>query len=154
MDSWASTESAHPPPRSWVKPSERPELTILLSRLRHDDVHPRAQLAQGGVIPRGRQGMHGSTTTRVPIGIAHPAPVSTMRPPVSCPSTKGKVPMEASVGDGPVLWAKRWRSLPQMPPVVTATRAHEGPGSSGSGSSMSDAGNAGSTMSNTTARTP
>ena len=76
-----------------------------------------------------------------------------MRPAVSWPSTKGNVPMEASVGDGPVLCANRWRSLPQMPPVVTATRAQAGPGSSGSGSSASEAGNSGSTMSNTTART-
>ena len=60
--------------------------------------------------------------------------------------------MEARVGDGPVLCANRWRSLPQIPPVVTATRAHDGPGSSGSGISASEAGNSGSAMSNTTAR--
>ena len=60
--------------------------------------------------------------------------------------------MEARVGEGPVLCANRWRSLPQIPPVVTATRAHDGPGSSGSGSSARDAGNSGSAMSNTTAR--
>ena len=52
-----------------------------------------------------------------------------------------------------MLWANKWRSLPQMPPVRTATRAHDGPGSVGSGSSTKDAGNPGSTMSNTTART-
>ena len=63
----------------------------------------------------------------------------------------GKVPMEASVGDGPVLWANRWRSLPQIPPVVTATRAQDEPGSSGSGSSVNEAGKSGSAMSNTTA---
>ena len=97
--------------------------------------------------------MHGSTTTRVPAPMVHPAPASTTRPAVSWPRTKGKVPMEARVGDGPVLWANRCRSLPQMPPVVTAIRAHDGPGSSGSGSSESEAGNSGSTMSNTTART-
>ena len=51
-----------------------------------------------------------------------------------------------------MLCAKRWRSLPQIPPVVTAMRAHDGPGSSGSGSSVREAGNSGSTMSNTTAR--
>ena len=45
-----------------------------LSRLRHEDVQPRAQLAHGGSIPRGRQGMHGSTTTRVPIGDGAPGP--------------------------------------------------------------------------------
>ena len=39
-----------------------------LSRFRHDDVQPRAQLAQGGSIPRGRHGMHGSMTTLVPDG--------------------------------------------------------------------------------------
>ena len=60
--------------------------------------------------------------------------------------------MEARVGDGPVLWANRWRSLPQIPPVATAMRAHDGPGSSGSGISASEAGNSGSAMSNTTAR--
>ena len=32
-----------------------------------------------------------------------------------------------------MLWAKRWRSLPQIPPVSTSTRAHEGPGSVGLG---------------------
>ena len=37
-----------------------------LSRLRHDDVQPRAQLAHGGSMPRGRHGMHGSMTTLVP----------------------------------------------------------------------------------------
>ena len=77
--------------------------------------------------------MHGSRTTRVPTATEQSAPVSTMRPAVSCPSTKGKVPMEAKVGEGPVLCAKRWRSLPQIPPVVTAIRAQDGPGRSGSG---------------------
>ncbi len=52
-----------------------------------------------------------------------------------------------------MLWANRWRSLPQIPPVATATLAHDGPGSTGSGSSARDAGNSGSTMSNWTART-
>ncbi len=79
-------------------------------------------------MPRGRQGMQGSITTRVPGATVHPGPASTTRPAVSWPSTKGKVPTEASVGEGPVLWAKRWRSLPQMPPVVTSIRAHDGPG--------------------------
>ena len=37
-----------------------------LSKWRQLDAHPRAQLAQGGSIPRGRQGMIGSTATRVP----------------------------------------------------------------------------------------
>ncbi len=60
--------------------------------------------------------------------------------------------MEASVGEGPVLCANRWRSLPQIPPVATATRAHDGPGSVGSGTSVNETGNSGSTMSNTTAR--
>ncbi len=124
-----------------------------LSRLRQEDVQPRAQLAHGGSIPRGRQGMHGSMTTRVPAATEQFGPASTTRPAVSWPRTKGKVPIAASVGDGPVLCANRWRSLPQMPPVVTRTRAHDGPGSAGSGSSDSEAGNSGSTMSNTTART-
>src|SRR5690349_18544328 len=61
--------------------------------------------------------------------------------------------MPASVGDGPVLCAKRWRSLPQMPPTVTATRAHASEGSAGSGRSTRDAGKVGSAMSNCTART-
>jgi hypothetical protein len=61
--------------------------------------------------------------------------------------------MEANVGDGPVLFAKRWRSLPQIPPVETAIRAQDPLGRSGSGRSTSEAGNAGSAMSNTTART-
>ena len=60
--------------------------------------------------------------------------------------------MDTRVGEGPVLWANRWRSLPQIPPVATATRAHDGPGSAGSGTSVSEAGNSGSAMSNTTAR--
>ncbi len=92
-------------------------------------------------------------TTRVPVATVQSDPASTTRPAASCPSTKGNVPIEARVGEGPVLWAKRWRSLPQIPPVSTSMRAHEGPGSSGSGSSVSEAGNEGSTMSNTTART-
>ena len=120
--------SAQPPPRSCVNPSERPELTMRLSRLRHDDVQPRAQLAHGGSIPRGRHGMHGSMTTLVPTATEQSGPASTTRPAVSWPSTKGNVPMDARVGDGPVLWANRWRSLPQIPPVATSTRAHDGPG--------------------------
>ena len=56
------------------------------------------------------------------------------------------------MGEGPVLCANRWRSLPQIPPVVTSTRAHDGPGSSGSGISAKEAGNSGSDMSNITAR--
>ena len=79
--------------------------------------------------------------------------ISTTRPAISCPSTKGIAPIDARVGDGPVLCAKRCRSLPQMPPVVTATRAQSPPGSSGSATSTSDAGNDLSTMSNWTART-
>src|ERR1700722_6580622 len=123
-----------------------------LSRLRHDDVQPRAQLTHGGSIPRGRQGMHGSTTTLVPTATEQLGPASTTRPAVSWPSTNGKVPMEARVGDGPVLCENRWRSLPQIPPVATATRAHDGPGSVGSGTSDNETGNSGSAMSNTTAR--
>src|SRR5690349_4106191 len=61
--------------------------------------------------------------------------------------------MPISVGDGPVLCAKRCRSLPQMPPTDTETRAQAGPGRSGSGISVRDAGNDRSTMSNCTART-
>ena len=125
MESWASTLSAHPPPRSCVYPRDRPELTIPLSKFRHDDVQPRAQLAQGGSIPRGRHGMHGSMTTRVPTATEELGPASTTRPAVSWPRTKGNVPMDARVGDGPVLWANRCRSLPQIPPVATSTRAHD-----------------------------
>src|ERR1700722_14577462 len=123
-----------------------------LSRCRHDEVQPRAQLAHGGSIPRGRHGMHGATTTLVPTATEQLGPASTTRPAVSCPSTNGNVPMEAKVGDGPVLCANRWRSLPQIPPVATATRAHDGPGRTGSGTSGRETGNAGSAMSNTTAR--
>ncbi len=123
-----------------------------LSRFRHEEVHPRAQLAQGGSMPRGRHGMQGSMTTLVPTATEQFGPASTTRPAVSWPRTKGKVPMETRVGEGPVLWANRWRSLPQIPPVVTATRAHDGPGRTGSGISVSEAGNSGSAMSNTTAR--
>ena len=97
--------------------------------------------------------MHGSSTTLVPTLTAQSSPTSTTRPAVSCPRTKGNVPMEANVGDGPVLCAKRWRSLPQIPPVETAIRAQDPLGRSGSGRSTSEAGNAGSAMSNTTART-
>ena len=104
-------------------------------------------------MPRAAQGMHGSTATRVPTGSGQPGPASITRPAISWPRTKGNDPIETRVGDGPVLWANRWRSLPQIPPVVTATRAHAGPGSSGSGRSTSDAGKAGSAMSNWTART-
>jgi len=130
-----------------VNPSVRPPLTIRLSRLRHEDVHPRAQVAHGGSIPLAAHGMHGSRATRAPTGWGHSGPASITRPTISWPSTKGKEPMENSVGDGPVLWANRWRSLPQIPAEVTATRAHDAPGSSGWGRSTSDAGNAGSTMS-------
>ena len=63
--------------------------------------------------------MQGSSATRVPTATGQSAPASMTRPAVSWPRTKGKVPREARVGDGPVLWAKRWRSLPQIPPVVT-----------------------------------
>ena len=76
MVAWATTCSPHPPPRSWVNPSVRPELITRLSRLRHDDVQPRAQLRQGGAMSRAAQGMHGSTTTRVPTGYGHPGPTS------------------------------------------------------------------------------
>ena len=97
--------------------------------------------------------MQGSSTTRVPTATELLGPASTTRPAVSCPSTNGNAPMPIRVGDPPVLCANRWRSLPQMPPVMTSTRAQEGLGSSGSGSSASEAPNSGSAMSNTTART-
>ncbi len=96
--------------------------------------------------------MQGSMTTLVPTATELLGPASTTRPAVSWPSTKGKVPMEAKVGEGPVLCANRWRSLPQMPPAATLTRAHDGPGSARSGRSVSETGNSGSAMSNTTAR--
>src|SRR5580698_490323 len=98
MESCASTLSAQPPPRSWVNPRLRPELTIRLSRFRHDDVQPRAQLAQGGSMPRGRHGMHGSMTTLVPMATEELGPASTTRPAVSWPRTNGNVPMDARVG--------------------------------------------------------
>ncbi len=97
--------------------------------------------------------MHGSNTTLVPTATELLGPASTTRPAVSCPSTNGKAPMPMRVGDPPVLCANRWRSLPQMPPVMTSTRAHDEPGRSGSGSSANEAPNSGSAMSKTTART-
>ena len=54
IEAWASTCSAHPPPRFEVNPSVRPLLTILLSRLRQDDVHPRAQLRTGRIDAPGQ----------------------------------------------------------------------------------------------------
>lgn len=65
--------------------------------------------------------------------------------------TKGDDPIVIKVGEGPV-WAKRWRSLPQIPPAVTATRAQAALGRSGSARSAGDAGKAGSARSNGTAR--
>ena len=88
--------------------------------------------------------MHGSITTRVPTDTEHSGPASTTRPAVSCPRTNGKAPIPINVGDGPVLWANKCRSLPQIPPVITSTRAHEGSGSTGSGNSANEAGNSGS----------
>ena len=151
---WARTCSLHPPPRPWVNPSVRPPVRTRLSRLRHDDVQPSAQLAHGGSIPRTAHGRQGSTTTVVPTGCGHDGPASITCPAISWPRTKGIEPIEARVGEGPVLCANRWRSLPQIPPVVTAIRAQAGPGRSGSGNSTSDAGKAASAMSNWTARTP
>ena len=116
-----------------MKPSERPELTTRLSRFRHDDVQPRAQLAHGGVDAPGQAGDARIERHPGPDGEGASGPASITRPAISWPSTKGKVPMPISVGDGPVLWAKRWRSLPQIPPVATSTRAHDGPGSVGLG---------------------
>jgi hypothetical protein len=78
--------------------------------------------------------MHGSTATRVPTACRHSGPASITRPEISWPSTKGnEPPIPIRVGDGPVLWAKRWGSLPQIPPTVTAMRAHAAPRSWGSG---------------------
>jgi len=50
-------------------PRVRPELMTRLSRLRHEDVHPRAQLPHGGSMPRAAHGMQGSRTTRDPSGV-------------------------------------------------------------------------------------
>ena len=108
-------------------------LRIRLSRLRHDDVHPRVQLGQGGSMPRAGTGMQGSTATRVPSGCGQSGPASITCPAISWPSTNGNEPIATRVGDGPVLWAKRWRSLPQIPPVVTSMRAHAAPGQIGIG---------------------
>src|SRR5579862_8260762 len=101
IEAWAITCSAQPPPRLVVKPRVRPLLTRRLSRLRHEDVQPRAQLAQSGEIPRGRHGMQGSTDTRVPGATGHPDPASMTRPAISWPRTNGKEPSETRVGDGP-----------------------------------------------------
>jgi hypothetical protein len=79
----ARTCSPHPPPRSRVKPSDRPVVRIRLSRLRHEDVHPRLQLAHNGSIARTAHGRHGSTATRVPTGNRHSIPASTSRPAIS-----------------------------------------------------------------------
>ena len=56
MVAWANTCSPHPPPRFWVKPRVRPELTTRLSRFRHDDVQPLAQLTQRGSMSRAAHG--------------------------------------------------------------------------------------------------
>ena len=63
-----------------------------LSRFRHDDVQPRAQLAHGGSIPRGRQGMHGSMTTLVPTATEQFGPASTTRPGRLVAEDEGKGP--------------------------------------------------------------
>ena len=60
--------------------------------------------------------------------------------------------MEARVGERPGVVREQVKTPPQIPPVVTSTRAHEGPGSSGSGISAKEAGKSGSDMSNSTAR--
>ena len=97
--------------------------------------------------------MHGSTHDTRPDRVRAFGPGLDRRGrAISWPSTNGNAPpIPISVGDGPVLCAKRWRSLPQIPPVATSTRAQRGPGRSGSGSSTSEAGNSGSAMSNCTA---
>ena len=56
--------------------------------------------------------------------------------------------MVIKVGEGPVLCENRCRSLPQIPPVVTATRAQAGPGRAGSGRSTRVAGKVASAISN------
>ncbi len=85
IEAWASTCSRPSAAQVRVNPSVRPLLTIRLSRLRHDDVQPRAQLAHGGSMPRARHGMHGSTATRVPTGQGHSGPASITRPAISWP---------------------------------------------------------------------
>src|SRR5579875_1740160 len=100
IEACASTCSHHPPPRFAVNPSVRPVLTTPLSRLRHNDVHPRAQFVHNGAIPRGRHGMHGSIATRVHTGYGQSIPASVTRPMISWPRTKGMEPIESSVGDG------------------------------------------------------
>ena len=130
----ASTCSAQPPPSPDVYPSVRPLLTTRLSRLRHEDVQPRAQLAHGGSIPRASaRDARDRRRPGCPTGMGTTGPASITRPAISWPRTKGNEPIEASVGDGPTLWANRWRSLPQIPPAVTATRAHAATGQLGLG---------------------
>ena len=83
--------------------------------------------------PGPGRGCTGRRPPGSPPGHGQPVPASMTRPAISWPSTKGNEPIDIRVGEGPVLWAKRWRSLPQMPPVVTATRAHAGTGQLGLG---------------------
>ena len=68
IEACATTCSAQPPPRPSVKPIDRPGVRTRLSSSRQLDGQPRAQLAQGGSIPRTRQGRIGSTATRAPTG--------------------------------------------------------------------------------------
>ena len=49
------------------------------------------------------------------------------------PARTGTSPSRPEWATGPVLWANRWRSLPQIPPVVTATRAQAATGQLGLG---------------------
>ena len=89
--------------------------------------------------------MSGLTATRVPTGTAESGPVSMTVPPISWPSRNGNAwPRGISVGAAPMFAAKRWRSLPQIPPACTSTRAQSPRGSAGSSSSTREAGNPGS----------
>src|SRR5438128_8122467 len=99
-------------------------------------------------MPRATQLIVGSTATRVPTATGHSGPASITLPPISCPMMKGNAASVTRVGEGPVSWLKRCRSLPQMPPTVTATRAHAGPGSSGSARSTRETGKSESARSN------
>jgi len=80
-----------------VNPRVRPELTTPLSRLGHEEVWPRAQVARGS-IPRAARGMHGSTATRVPTECGQSDPASIIRTEISWPNPKVSPPRRVQGG--------------------------------------------------------
>ena len=120
-----------------------PGVVMPLPRLKQHDACPAAHMRHTGLIPRAAHGIAGSTATRVPTGMSQSGPASITRPAISWPSRNGNVQKPPSAGALIGRLPNRCRSLPQMPPTVTATRAHSPLGSSGSSTSTSSAPNAG-----------